>query len=108
VITVSLYWQALAPIAHNYVLFVHLTDAPGWVHVQRDTESGWGFYPTPVWPVGSLIEDMRSLPLPSDLPPGQYRVRVGWYSLPDVQRLPVTQDGHVVGDAVDVGTIIVR
>jgi hypothetical protein len=107
-ITVSLYWRALEPIAQNYVLFIHLADAAGWVHAQRDTESGWGFYPTPAWPVGPLVEDMRSLPLPPNLPPGEYRVRVGWYSLPDVQRLPVTQDGEVVGDVVDVGEIIVR
>jgi hypothetical protein len=108
VVTVSLYWRALEPVVQNYVLFIHLTDATGWVHAQRDTESGWGFYPTTTWPVGPLIEDMRSLPLSPHLPPGEYRVRVGWYSLPDVQRLPVTQDGKAVGDAVDVGTIIVH
>lgn len=108
VVTVSLYWRAVEPIEQNYVLFVHFTDATGWVCAQRDTESGWGFYPTPAWPVGPLIEDMRSLPLPADLPPGEYRVRVGWYSLPDVQRLPVIQDGEVIGNAVDVGTVIVR
>ena len=108
VITVSLYWRAPEPIVHNYMLFIHLTDATGWVYVQRDTESGWGFYPTSTWPAGPLIEDMRSLPLPPDLPRGEYRVRVGWYSLPDVQRLPVSQDGKVVGDAVNVGTIVVR
>jgi hypothetical protein len=108
VITVSLYWRALVPIQQNYVLFIHLTDATGQVHVQRDSESGWGFYPTPAWPVGPVVEDMRSLPLPPDLPPGEYRVRVGWYSLPDVQRLPVTQDNEVLGDAVDVGTVIVH
>jgi uncharacterized membrane protein len=108
VVTVSLYWRALEPIEQNYVLFVHLADAAGRVHVQRDTESGWGFYPTPTWPVGPLIEDMRCLPLPSDLPPGEYQVWIGWYSLPAVQRLPVTQDGEQVGDAVNVGTFIVR
>jgi len=108
VVTVSLYWRALEPVAQNYVLFIHLTDAAGRVHAQRDTESGWGFYPTTTWPVGPLIEDMRSLPLLSDLPCGEYRVRVGWYSLPDIQRLTVTRDGQVLGDAIDVGTIVVR
>jgi hypothetical protein len=90
------------------MLFIHLADATGWVHVQRDTESGWGFYPTIAWPVGPLIEDMRSLPLPADLPPGEYQVQVGWYSLPEVQRLPVTQDGEVIGDTVVVGTVVVH
>jgi hypothetical protein len=108
VINVSLYWRALEPVAQSYVLFIHLTDATGQVHAQRDTESGWGFYPTTTWPVGPLIEDMRSLPLPSDLPPGEYQVRVGWYSLPDVRRLTVTRDGQSLGDAGDVGTIVVR
>jgi len=108
VINVSLYWRALEPVAQSYVLFIHLTDATGQVHAQRDTESGWGFYPTTTWPVGPLIEDIRSLPLPSDLPPGEYRVRVGWYSLPDVRRLTVTRDGQFLGDAGDVGTIVVR
>jgi len=108
VVTASLYWRAREPITQNYMLFIHLADATGWVHVQRDTESGWGFYPTTTWPVGPLIEDMRSLPLPADLPPGEYQVRAGWYSLPDVQRLPVTQDGEVIGDAVVVGTVVVH
>jgi len=90
------------------MLFIHLADPTGWVHVQRDTESGWGFYPTPAWPTGALMRDVRSLPLPDDLPPGEYRVRVGWYTLPDVQRLPVIQGGEVIGDAVDIGSVIVR
>ena len=108
VTTVSLYWRALEPIDQSYVLFCHVADADGWVHAQRDTESGWGFYPTSTWPVGTLVEDVRSLPLPADLPPGEYRVRVGWYSLPDVRRLPVARDGEALGDVVDVGTFTVR
>jgi uncharacterized membrane protein len=108
VVTVSLYWRAVEPIAQHYMLFIHLADPTGWVHVQRDTESGWGFYPTPAWPAGALMRDVRSLPLPDDLPPGEYRVRVGWYALPDVQRLPVIQGGEVIGDAVDIGSVIVR
>jgi hypothetical protein len=108
VVTVSLYWRATQPIDQDYVLFVHLTDASGWVHVQRDTGSGWGFNPTSTWPQETLIEDMRSLPLPPHLPPGEYRVRVGWYAQPDVRRLPVIQDGQVIGDVVDVSTFAIR
>jgi hypothetical protein len=108
VVNVSLYWRRLQAMTEDYVLFIHVTDLPGWVHAQRDTSSGWGFYPTFTWPEGALVEDMRSIPLPAHLPPGEYSVRVGWYALPGTERLPVIEQGEVVGDIVEVARLVVR
>jgi uncharacterized membrane protein len=108
VVNVSLYWRRLQAMNEDYVLFIHITDLPGWVHAQRDTRSGWGFYPTSTWPEGVWIEDMRSIPLPEHLPPGEYVVRVGWYALPSMERLPAIEGGQQVGDVVEVARLVVR
>ena len=100
-LAVTLHWQALESTEANHTVFVHLLDADGEIVAQHDGQPQGGAYPTSVWDAGERVIDGHLLRLPPEgLPPGEYRLRVGLYSLESGQRLPV--DG---GDSVDLGPI---
>ena len=44
-------------------------------------------------------------PIKPDTPPGQYELRAGMYSWPDLMRLPVTLNGKAAGDYAPLTTI---
>jgi hypothetical protein len=100
-ITLNLFWQASAPVPKDYTVFVHLLDAAGGVQAQHDGPPMQGRYPTNNWRPGQIIEDATPLTLPSDLPPGDYRLAAGMYELTTGQRLPVTDQGvRLPNDAI--------
>ncbi|MBC7250094.1 MAG: hypothetical protein H5T62_07405 [Anaerolineae bacterium] len=104
---VTLYWQGLTPMREDYTVFVHLTDAAGQVVAQHDGYPLGGSYPTSDWPVGVTVTDRVEIPLPPDLPPGEYTLKTGMYLLSTLERLPVA--GDVTGEnAVVLGTVTVK
>ena len=96
----TLYWRAEAPLAADYVVFVHLLDAAGNVVAQGDAPPRAGRYPTHWWEPGEVIADQHVIPLPANLPPGDYRVRTGLYRPDTGERLPLA---GAAGDAVELG-----
>jgi hypothetical protein len=48
-----------------------------------------GLYPTSLWDKKEIVRDERVLPLPQDLPAGDYQLAVGMYRLETMQRLPI-------------------
>jgi hypothetical protein len=95
-----LYWRAFAKPDRQYTVFVHVLDPSG------ETVAGWdsmprhNTLPTTDWPIGTLIEDPRFVPLPQDLPAGEYRIALGMYYWATGERLPVqTTEGQAVPDA---------
>jgi hypothetical protein len=96
----TLHWQALAVPDRHYMLFVHLADpATGNPVTQIDTMPRAFTYPTGMWAAGEVISDEIELSL-ADVPPGQYELAIGWYTLDDPsQRLPATDAaGHPLPD----------
>ena len=77
--TVRLVWATNAPIAEEYTAFVHLVGPDGAIVAQQDRRPLDGFYPTNGWTVAEPVEDFYGLTLPATLPPGDYRLLVGWY-----------------------------
>ena len=77
--TLSLYWQADGPTVEPYTVFVHLIAADGFNRVSRDNQPVWGSYHTTQWQAGEQITDKYSLTVPEGAPPGDHRLRVGWY-----------------------------
>ncbi len=77
--TLSLYWQADGPAAEPYTVFVHLIAADGFNRVSRDNQPVWGSYPATHWTAGERITDKYSLTIPQGAPPGDHRLRIGWY-----------------------------
>lgn len=88
---VQLVWDAAAPLAQDVTLTVGLVDADGVLVAQADGEIPG--YPTHAWVPGLAFSSERTLTLPPDLQAGAYRVYVGWYTTPDIVRLPVSGDG---------------
>ncbi|MBI1876693.1 MAG: hypothetical protein HYR94_00355 [Chloroflexi bacterium] len=75
-----------------------MVDANGHVLSQFDGQPLRGTYPTTHWIPGELIEDSYPLLVPSDTPPGPYRVFLGLYNETTGTRLPVPGDteGRVI------------
>jgi hypothetical protein len=88
----TLYWQALAPLPHDYTVFVHLRRPGGNTAAQADHRPLDNLYPTSLWPAGETIRESSYLSLPADLPPGSYELWVGLYLLETGERLPLQND----------------
>ncbi len=102
-LTLVLYWRAEGSVDRPFNVFFHVIDAEGRIVAQADGPPARGRYPTDLWEPGDVVADPRAVDL-GRLPPGEYRVRVGLYSLEDGRRLPtVGPDGlPAAEDAAEV------
>jgi hypothetical protein len=103
-LTLWLRWRALRPPEQDYASYVHLLEGDTILHGQTDrdpTHLGRPI-PTTFWNVGTLIVDSCTLTVDPDTSPGKYRLKVGFYSRVDGERLLVsladgsTSDGLVL------------
>ncbi len=85
----NLYWQPLARLDADYAIFLHLLDAEGRTVAQRDTVIRAADYPTSRWQPGELALDLADMPIPADLPAGEYRLILGVYRMDTMERLPL-------------------
>jgi len=72
-LSLALYWHVRRDIARDYAVLIRLVDSGGnavaeWAQVPA--------YPTWQWQAGDIWCDWHDLPLPPDVPPGQYRLVV--------------------------------
>jgi 4-amino-4-deoxy-L-arabinose transferase-like glycosyltransferase len=85
-------WEALQPTDMPYKLFVHLLGAPkadgSVVYAQYDGEPCARLWHTTNWRPGELLSDTYSLRVPADLPPGGYKLEIGWYAEATGIRVP--------------------
>jgi hypothetical protein len=81
----SLWWQFDQPMTDQDIRFVKVLDEGGNQAAGFDSTLG-------AVPAGAQRLETLNLDLASDLPPGIYRVYVGWYSYPDLVRFPVLSD----------------
>ncbi len=109
VFRVSLYWQSLAEMPRDEHLFVHVLDGSDKIVAQADHEPQNGNYPTSIWDVGENVRDDFTIVLPGDIPPGNYRVQVGWYDLETGTRLartdatnPLETDAVILSSPLEV------
>lgn len=86
----TLYWEALQPIAGDYTVFVHLVGEDGRLAAQVDSQPAAGSRPTSQWQPGQVITDPYALLTPADAPAGRYQLQVGLYTWPSLLRLPIT------------------
>jgi uncharacterized membrane protein len=105
--TLSLYWRADNPTPVPYTVFVHLIAADGFNRVGQDNQPVWGAYPTTAWLPGERITDKYTLKLPPGAPPGDHRLRVGWYQSETLERVPVLNEtGQPAADHIILSAII--
>jgi len=96
----TLYWQGLTTIEEDYQIFVHLIDESGQLVAGYDKSPRDGWWPTSMWEPGQTFDDDYPMPLPPELPPGDYELRTGLYRLSDLHRLPVTgPQNQIIDDA---------
>ncbi|MBI2975980.1 MAG: hypothetical protein HYY33_03425 [Chloroflexi bacterium] len=87
---VTLYWQALKPLAEDFTVFVHAVDSNGTLIAGDDSQPQMGQLPTHCWLAGEVVADSHVLPVPTPAPPGDYRLFAGMYRWPELKRLPVS------------------
>ncbi len=105
----SLTWQALAPLAEDYTVFVQVLDANDKIIGQVDSWPVQGTYPTSQWTPGDPVVDRYQVQLASELPSGPYRVQVGFYLLQTLRRLSVLDDtGTAVDDKLVISGLTVK
>ena len=100
---IVLFWRPEDALNKPYTVFTHVVDKNGKMWAGKDNEPVDGFYPTPQWTPGEVIRDQYDIPIPSELPPGEYLVVVGMYDAATGERLEVTGNdsgGIVLGPIV--------
>ena len=95
-------WRVVGKITQDYTVFAHLLDTDGKNISSYDSQPNRGTTPTSQWKSGSTITDAIILPIDSDASIGEnYRLEVGMYHLPTLQRLSfLNSGGQPIGDAV--------
>jgi hypothetical protein len=97
---ITLQWQAAAPIAEDYINFIQLLADDGTILAQQDRQPWGGYRPTSGWQIGETIIDRFAFPLQEQAQDA--RIIVGWYSWPDLKRLPVTLENNEAADFYEV------
>ncbi len=95
----TLYWQSLAPVSADYVVFIHLLDSAGNILAQADAPPTNNAYPTSWWAPGEVIADHHLLPAV----PEAKTIRLGLYDLNSGQRVRIS-DSTLPGqdDSVEI------
>lgn len=99
-LTLTLTWQAVAPVAGDYTVFVHALNSDGSKAAQRDTRPCNGECPTSAWIPGEIVIDRYELDLGQGAAADPYRLAVGLYLLETGERAAVwgREDGTVFLD----------
>lgn len=108
-LSVALLWECDGAVSEDYHVFVHLADAEDQLWGQHDGTPGMGERPTDQWAAGQRVFDTHPIEVGQDVPPGKYRLFVGMYGWPSLERLPVFfPDGsRWPDDRVLLGDIVV-
>ena len=92
---VTLLWQSRGPLARETTTFLHMHDQQGDLVAQTDGLPVGNVSRPSWWKRGDVWRDTRVLPLPEDLKPGRYLLRVGAYPVAGGPRLAArTADGQ--------------
>ncbi len=88
-LTVTLYWQAAAPITHDYTVFIHAVDAAGQRWGQHDGEPRYNECPTSHWAGDYVLIDEHPIAISPTAPSGTLSIRIGMYDRQTMRRLPM-------------------
>jgi hypothetical protein len=95
-IWLTLYWQALVDVEHDYVIGVQLMNPAGAEAAYWLGRPATNRYPTTGWRAGQPVQDVWQLALPLDLQPADYAVQVSVYDAVTRDRVAVAELGAVV------------
>ncbi|MGH2541456.1 MAG: hypothetical protein ACRDIB_01580, partial [Ardenticatenaceae bacterium] len=96
-VELTLFWRALRPVEHDYIVFAHL------IHAATATGQGasdampaQGQAPTSTWATEQVVTDRHRFIVNPPAPPGLYELEIGLYlHQPDgsFTRLPIRESG---------------
>lgn len=89
VLTLTVQWQARAPIVEDYMLFVHVFDDAGNLVAQTDVPPAGPHVPTSTWQFNHFVRWFHPVHIAADVPPGTYWIALGIYHPDDFSRLPL-------------------
>ncbi len=102
-LAVTLSWQALREMEKDYTVFVQLLDENDSIVGQVDAYPLQGSFPTTQWRAGEVVRDPYHIQLPQPLPPGNYHLYIGLYTLETFARLPILDEfGSPIDDKAAV------
>ncbi|MHB0878038.1 MAG: glycosyltransferase family 39 protein [Anaerolineae bacterium] len=99
-VRLALYWRAQAPVDADYSLFVHVYGPDMRLWAQHDGPPLGPDYPTGQWQAGETLVGRYTLDLPSEVPPGTYRLAAGLYSWQTGERLSACRAAACDGDGI--------
>jgi hypothetical protein len=107
----TLQWQAQATPAHDYLVFAHVLDETGQRVGQADFAPAGPQQPTSTWQPQRVYTWQNPLPVPADLPAGDYWLALGLYDPQSMARLPLhtateTAEPPAGVDRVDDGSTL--
>ncbi|MCU0466331.1 MAG: phospholipid carrier-dependent glycosyltransferase [Anaerolineae bacterium] len=106
VLSVVFDWTITGAATPDLSATLQLLDADGALMAQYDDPTP--AYPSRVWLTETPLRTHHSLVLPADLPPGDYRLAVGWYRQDEnFTRLPASA-AETVSNLAVVGVVMVR
>jgi hypothetical protein len=101
-ISVTLYWQALGPLALDYNVFSHLADASGNVIAADDGLPYTQPRRTTRWTPGQVMHEVRSLKVPVGAPAELYGIELGIFDEIEGRQPIVAPDGHYLSEQLDL------
>lgn len=105
----TLFWDVAAPTPFQVSILIHFVDAQGQVVAQADGPPLQGLLNSTLWRAGDRWDDLHSISLPADVPPGEYQLLVGMYNWQSGERLPIDSNTElpVANNTVQLTTITV-
>lgn len=103
-VPLNLFWRVQTAPSGDMKPFVHLEDA--WGHRWGQEESF--AYPAEQWLPGDVVVQQIELPLQPGMPPGDYRLRVGFFDTAGDKQLPyLDQAGRYAGNALTIDDVTI-
>jgi mannosyltransferase len=87
ILHLTLFWQGDQQPAEELDVVLRVQDSRGKIVLEQREGPTGGLYPMFLWRTGEIVRDQRNVFLPADLTPGQYRVLLAIYRLPDNEPL---------------------
>ncbi|MCB0107451.1 MAG: hypothetical protein KDE53_16135 [Caldilineaceae bacterium] len=104
------WWAGREPIPLDYSVFAHLLNEQGEKVAQLDWQprDDWGPRPMTTWFEATSIVDEQRLPLPEDLPAGNYHLVIGVYNWQTGERLAISGAGATPDNVAPIAEISIK